>query len=1311
MAGQDFTVSIVGTVTGFDVAPINNLNNALKQIPGATNPAVSSGQQLSNTFNQTGASATNLNNPLNTVKASATATGQSFTTTGTNARGLQSTLTPLGAGFGQVGTSATGTKGNLDQLVASLQTTGQHSRTTEQSSISLGEKIALMGGFVTTTAGHIFGLIEGFTGLEAAQLAADRAQQKVNTSALTAEKAQDNYNKVVAKFGPDSKQAQEALANLENKQNANRLAVEKNELSQKRLTEAYVSFGMEVINTVGELATLGGTISILATKLGLKTAVTTADTDANIANYLSAKGMEVGLTEEEIAAQNAALGIGEADTATAGLGLRMAAIIAPLAAAAVAFLLIETNTFGMGDAFRSVLPMIGQGIDAIVNGFFAARNAFVQFANGLESFKAQVNNIFVDIQRTIETAFNTIIVAGRSMINTLSQVFTDIVNFFINNVANPIIRAWNEMIKAIGSAVASAVGPITGAWNFVVKGIVDTVVSAVSKINDFLGFIHVPKIDMTPLTDLQANLNTTGLKSTEVQKKFDEAFKPSPLIKNVTAQVIDLGTGLIGLTGQYANVQQAGHTYDSELVALNSSVGAQIAATISYYSKQENLGKVITSNVIPAFKSAFGAAQQWTGGLMAAILPTQKNTEETNKFDAALGKATKGTKDYAAALTETVNKTMLETVATAKQVIGHQFVTKAIADTAKAVTDAAAKQQTLTTELTNGTAQLNRYNAAILEGNNKFLTFIKNTEDGIVTQNQYNALLEKSGAGFVALALGLDDTAKNMELVTKAFKGDTEAMTELQSSVKGVFDSFTKLGDEVGNKLADALEKGHKSFKKTLKEMEKETGIKFDPDGVFNLSVDASIREAEKTAKTGIGLIVDDIVGGWSSGIKDANLPNEIDALMAKISGQIKGSSPEVRQAFQTVMDDLKNIASQDIPTPASLTKLKKDLDAIDPSGNLAAQAIARLQPAISGVGGAAGTAAAPVDQFTASVQQAGTLASVWQTTIQNITIAFNTGFTRAVSDAVGQLIILDQEAAKAFLPFIPALVAIAAAFNEAFVRGVGDAIGQLSLLQNAAGTVFITIVAGLEQVVNGFNIAFTQAAQAAAAALNALTVNVNGNVAAWVKAFTSATTALVTDFNSATKAVGTVMNGLSTNINGNTANWIKAFNAAATALTNDFNTGTRNAGTAMNSLATNVNTNSNNMISSLNRVASAMNGIGNAANSAKGQVQALINSINSIPSSKTVTINIIEHRTVVTRTVPAGIATSSSLAASATTPSAGFATETKTTVLAPGIATAAGSKRIVVELREPTIIKVDSRELIKLINKKLLELDIGALL
>ena len=1295
MAGQDFTVSIVGTVTGFDVAPVNNLSNSLKTIPPAAQQAATAGQSLSSSMTQVGTTTRATGSQFQATGSLANAFGSNINTARGSAQQLVGTNSALGSSFGSVTQGGLSANNTLLPLQQNLQKTTTQSKATEESSISLGEKIALMGGFITTTVGHIFGLIEGFTGLEAAQVAADRAQQRVNTSELAAEKAQDAYNKVVAKFGPESKQAQEALVNMQNKQEANRIAEERAEVTSKKLQEAYVSFGLEIINTVGEMATMGSTISILVGKLGLKTAATVVDTDANIANGASGDVAAAGFAAEALGAEGAAVATGEAETAAAGLNIELLAIAAPLIAAAALFVLIETNTFGMGDAFRSITPQIGQFVDIIVNGAALIYNGFIRALEGVIQFTGNAANAFIGVENAINTFLDQVATGFINLGQDIQNAISRIPNFFIDNLINPIIGAWNTFTQALVTAWQKTTNAIVDFFKPAAQAIIDVIKRIVDAGAQIPGALGDPFRNAKTGIDAAAeSLKKVGTQASQTGQEAKTGLDPIPKVADLATTSFEHLTtsGLYPTNKAFIDTSGVIKILDGAIIQNAGNIKTGAAAFLDYWSKGENLAAGLKGALGPALQQTAKFIQDGTQSLLGWFGPAAKATEETDKFGGAIGKAQKPVKDFATSLAEATDKVNAEAAGVQQAVAAHQFAAKAIAETSKALQDAASKQQELTTKLTDGTAVQNRYNTAIIEGTNKYLDLIVKTQDAVTTQQQYNDLLQRSGAGMAALALGLDDTAKNMELVAKAALGDKDAFAELQGEVTKLYDNFNKLGDQVSSKLVDSLDKGKKAWNKSIKELSDETGVSFKALGEdIALKVDAGLQKAQKTLDTDLGVMAV-LIRQHAPNIGEAT--NE---MIDQLAENIKGAQPEVIAAWNKVFDDMRKIAAEPIPTAASLGQLQKDISALHLPAGQAEAIMSQLRGTIGGVGGAAAGATGGITQYSNGLAAAADL---------------NAGFSRGVSDAIGQLNILQQAGATTFINFIPALAAVAAAMNTAFVRGVGDAIGQLNLLQTAAGTVFLTIVSGLEQVVNGFNIAFNEATKSAGLALNSLTVNINGNVATWIKDIASATTALVNDFNAATKSAGTVMNGLSTNINGNAQNWIKAFNAAATALTNGFNTGTKNAGVAMNSLASNVNTNSSNMVSSINRVVSAMNNIGSAASSARSQVQSLINSINSIPSSKTVTINIVEHRTVVTRTVPAPA--SASLAASiGTTTSATLAGETKTTVLAPGIQSAAAgtSRRITLEIKEPTVIKIDSRELIKLINKKLLELDIGALI
>lgn len=844
MAGQDFTVSIVGNVTGFDVAPINNLSNALKQLPPATNPAVTSGQQLTNTFNQTGQSASQLNSPLNTVKTSTAATGQQFTTTGTSARGLQQTLTPLGSGFGQVGTSATGTKGNLDQLVTSLQTTGDHSKTTEQSSVSLGEKIALMGGFITTTVGHIFGLIEGFTGLETAQLTAERAQVRVNTTMLTAEKAQDNYNKMVARFGPDSRQAQEALTNLQNKNELNRLATEKSEIAQKKLQEAYVSFGLEIVNTVGELATMGSTISILLTKMGLKTAATTIDTDAQIANYLAAKSMTVGLSEEELAAQGAAGGIGEADVATLGLTGKLLLIAAPLVAAGIAFALIETNTFGMGDAFRTVAPQIGSAIDAIVNGIAMIWNAIIRITEVIVEWGGNTINTFITVYNAVNTFLDQVVVGftnlGIDIQNSLKQISV----FFANNLIIPITNAWGIFNQGFKDAWQATVNTIADIFKPAAQAILDTIktiIDAGAKIPGYLGdpFREAQKA----IAGAEDALKKVGTQAGTTGTQASDAFKPiPPIILKGTDEIQRMTTSaLYPLSNAFVDTSGTLKILDGLFIQNAGTIKTGAAGFLDYYSHINNVSGALKSNLGPAIQSTSKFINDNVKELTGWFNPAGAMESKTKDIGGAMGDASKKTKDFSQTLAENIAKQNETSAAMLKSISTGQQYQKTLSDLSKALADAQVKTADYITKLTSAVAIQQRHAIAVQEGINKFLEFNVKMQDTATETQTLTGLLLKQASGFSEISGIVAPTVENLQKYIAAVQEGGAASAEFDKVVRASFDDILSAGNSFFSKIIDGFKEGGKEGRKAWKEAWKNL-----PDDVKEV-LDKSDKEALKS--------------------------------------------------------------------------------------------------------------------------------------------------------------------------------------------------------------------------------------------------------------------------------------------------------------------------------------------------------------------------------------------------------------------------------------------------------------------------------
>lgn len=802
MAGTDFTTTITGTVTGFDVSPITNMNNALRSVPAAASTATQAGNSLNTSLNQVTTTSRATGSQFQATGSLASAFGNNINTARASSQQMVGTNSALGTSFGSVAQGGLSASNTLIPLNTNLQQTAQQSKTTEGSTVSLGEKIGLMAGFVTTTIGSIGGLIEGFTGLEAAQVAADRAQQRVNVSALAAQKAQDAYSLAVKKFGPDSLQAQEAMTNLTNKQEANRIAQDRAEVTQNRLNESYLNFGLEVITVAGELAQMGSTVSILVGKIGLKTAATIADTESNTANAISADAAAVSLEAEGAASATAGDGMGAAALEGSGLTAELIAIAAPAIAAVALFALIETNTFGMGDAFRSITPFIGQFVQDVVNGLTQVFNAFVELANGLESFKAQASNVFVGVHDAIANFFNQSINDANTFQQQFNNALKEIYNFIITQVINNIITAWNAFMKGLVTATNTTFDSVLNVIKTAMSGVLTVVEGVVSGINSALHVMGQHQLDdfENQLKGAQTELKNTGNGAKDAGHVIDTSFGAISTIKPLQLDVRNLNTETIPLINTYQNVGAASHTWDSLLKPLNTTIGQTVTNTLNFASKGENLASVFNTNVKPAISGVIKNVGDFAAGLFNSGAATDQNTDKTTKFTGALGTAAKAQKDFTTQLTDSITKENQQSQAMLQSINTGQQYQKTLADLGKAYADVAVKLADNTIKLTDATAVQQRHSTAVLEGTNKALEFGIKLQDDAASTEAYNKALDQATGFSQTFGNALPPTTKNLEELAKAISGDGEAAQKL---VKDFIDASNGVGTAMDSLVGD----------------------------------------------------------------------------------------------------------------------------------------------------------------------------------------------------------------------------------------------------------------------------------------------------------------------------------------------------------------------------------------------------------------------------------------------------------------------------------------------------------------------------
>jgi hypothetical protein len=146
------------------------------------------------------------------------------------------------------------------------------------------------------------------------EVALDRANLIVKTSANAVEDAQTKLNAAIEKYGPDSVQAQSAAKDLQLAQERYQVATERAELAQGNLNQAMVSSALtvipSVISAISSLSKMTGGIDKVTESLGI----------------LSGSGGLGGVNEA----------LGSASVGSSGFGVALGALIVPIAAATAA---------------------------------------------------------------------------------------------------------------------------------------------------------------------------------------------------------------------------------------------------------------------------------------------------------------------------------------------------------------------------------------------------------------------------------------------------------------------------------------------------------------------------------------------------------------------------------------------------------------------------------------------------------------------------------------------------------------------------------------------------------------------------------------------------------------------------------------------------------------------------------------------------------------------------------------------------------------------------------------------------------------
>jgi len=968
----------------------------LKQLQeqfGATNSAAA---QSAGGFSSFSSAANTSATAARSTQSAVTPLGSAMTATSTASTGLGNSMSPLTGALGGAGTAARNTVGSMAPL-------GSAMKETATGGLTLNNTLQPMPGLMTSTSGSgqkwtsslkenalglslvastAVGLVSGLTSLESAHVALERAQLRQNTAALAVDKAQDTLNKDIVKYGPNSRKVAEDETNLANKRQALGIASERAGLLQTKYNEQLAEFATSVAPSLITMA--GSMISVFG---GMGSAATGAAAAEDVAG-----------------------------AATMGLGMKFALIAGPIAAVLVLFALIETNTFGMGDAFRATVDVIAKAIDTMISA---------------------LNNLP-----------NAVIAIGDAIRAGFSNLWTDIVAFFLNNLVNPIIRAWNTMEQGILSAIDGMKGAIMGAWGAVLTPMVDALLGALKKMNEGFAATHfIPQVDVKPLQALDDALHNTNTTATSTGSNLQKAFPPIKEIPVTTQHMNEQGAAAKQLlttygtfdpvTGQVIGGQkQLGNAYvdgaasavkyNSDISGLSKTLHPVLSGATDMVSKlmggltgQQNAAAAGNEKLAGSANNAAAATTKQTSELqkLTTEITTNNNAMGTGQFQAdayatgilnvakEIQDAVKNTNQYRAEANAL--NTALGYGATQAAFYGEGFAKaqKDVTEWGKANREAAGEVDGTIQKMGEARTQLDLLSAGFVKGEQDAVNWVQEQTKATESANGFLAALQKLDP---QLSTQIPNAAK---LTTDQLKLMYGVLHNFPDAIKEVNDWFNKMVDAVGNKLADAADKGPKELNKAIKDLEKELGgFKLPKDQVWHLKAEANFDDfINKKVPDFIGLLGNLL----RSGVSKIDLQADATKIGDNLIAGLKSTTPGLAAVAGTIVQDIKNVFQFDPGTPKwnqALVTLKTDLE----NAHVPADKINTIMAAAGGTmsqfGSAVGGTISPLNDFAGAVRQAGDFGGMWRLILQGIAAQFNTQFKTAVNDAAGYINMLNEQ-------------------------------------------------------------------------------------------------------------------------------------------------------------------------------------------------------------------------------------------------------------------------------------------------------------
>jgi hypothetical protein len=433
---------------------------------------------------------------------------------------------------------------------------------------------------------------------------------------------------------------------------------------------------------------------------------------------------------------------------------------------------------------------------------------------------------------------------------------------------------------------------------------------------------------------------------------------------------------------------------------------------------------------------------------------------------------------------------------------------------AKALAEQNMKLAEARIRLSDTTTTQNRYNEAVAKGATKGATeaneFIAKTEEQTASEAGFRSELFRAIPGLNQFAGATDLSTDKLKELVEIIKGAPDAVRKFE-------DSLNKIATGVFDKLAEAMDKGKKELKATLKEMEKAAGFKFSPELKLVLKEGGEIQRFKNQTQAGFETLVAVISLIKVVPRAQSAAIEIIDKMMANIQSNMNAQAPSlnmqnVLSALQAVRDDV----AQGIPDASKfrgdLFTLQQAADAAGVSIDLTGGTAITAGGQLGTFGGAAQGQVNPVNQFNNAVAQIGstfaTMGAAIDAALKRLPGFFATAFAHAAANATVAMMTLQTSMQNMFLSNLPGIVnrglsAVLRTSTNGFAAIATSATVAIQKLQTNVVTAFMSnipgaIQRGVDKARSSVNTAFA-----------AISGNIAGHIATSIRTVNSLQTAI----------------------------------------------------------------------------------------------------------------------------------------------------------------------------------------------------------